>query len=120
VQFEGIRLLNERTAMELVRRIASFTALLLVAASSATAEAPKVPAARFHHSGVYDEARKEFLICGGYTWDQGTNKLSNAWGWNSTTWQLIDDTSVRLEDLIRWRNEWRCVPSVTNCPKVKT
>jgi hypothetical protein len=76
-------------------RIVSLTISFLIAASTAIAQAPKVPAARFHHSGVYDEARKEFLIYGGYSWDQGTKKLGDVWGWNGSTWQLVADTGVR-------------------------
>jgi hypothetical protein len=77
-----------------LRRIVSLV-LLLIAASTAIAQVPNVPAARFHHSGAYDEGRKEFLIYGGYTWDQETKKLGDVWGWNGTTWQLVGDTGVR-------------------------
>jgi hypothetical protein len=83
-------------ALTALPRIVSLTVIpFLIAASTAIAQAPKVPAARFHHSGVYDEARKEFSIYGGYTWDQGTKKLGNVWGWNGSTWQLVGDTGVR-------------------------
>ena len=83
-------------ALTALPRIVSLTIIpFLIAVSTAIAQAPKVPAARFHHSGVYDEARKEFLIYGGYTWDQGTKKLGDVWGWNGSTWQLVGDTGVR-------------------------
>ena len=79
-------------ASKALRRIVSLTVPLLIAASTGTGQVPNVPAARFHHSGVYDEARKQFLIYGGY--DQGTKKLGDVWGWNGTTWQLVGDTGV--------------------------
>jgi hypothetical protein len=56
------------------------------------------PAARFHHSAVYDEARKEFVIYGGYIWNQAAQKVqpaSDLWGWNGSTWNLLADTGVR-------------------------
>ena len=82
-------------ALKTLPRIVSLTIPLLIAASTATAQAPNVPAARLHHSGVYDETRKEFLVYGGYTWDQGTKKLDDVWGWNGSAWQLVGDTGVR-------------------------
>src|SRR5215467_5140104 len=82
-------------AWKVARRIVSFAVPLLIAASPAIAQVPKVPAGRFHHSGVYDEARKEFLIYGGYTWDQGEKKLGDVWGWNGTAWRFVGDTGVR-------------------------
>ena len=82
-------------ASKALRRILWLTLPLFIAASTAKAQVPNVPAARFHHSGVYDEARKEFLIYGGYTWDQGTKKLGDVWGWSGTTWQLVGETGVR-------------------------
>jgi hypothetical protein len=78
-----------------LRTIVSLTILLLIAGSSATAQVPNVPAGRFHHSGVYDETRTQFLIYGGFTWDQGTKRLGDVWGWDGTKWQLIGDTGVR-------------------------
>jgi hypothetical protein len=71
--------------------------LSLVALSQAIAQAPKSPAARLHHSGVYDEARKEFVIYGGYTWNQAAQKVqaaSDVWAWNGMQWKLISDTGV--------------------------
>jgi len=78
-----------------LRTIVSLTILLLIAGSSATAQVPNVPAGRFHHSSVYDETRNQFLIYGGFTWDQGTKRLGDVWGWDGTKWQLIGDTGVR-------------------------
>jgi len=66
-----------------------------VAGLNPTAQAPNVPAGRFHHSGVYDEPRKQFLIHGGFTWDQGTKRAGDVWGWDGTRWQLIGDTGIR-------------------------
>jgi hypothetical protein len=45
-------------ALKTLSRIVSLTISLLIAASTATAQAPNVPAARLHHSGVYDETRE--------------------------------------------------------------
>ena len=85
-------------AMEFIWRIASLSALLLVAASSgssAAAQAPNAPPGRFHHSGVYDETRKQFLIYGGFIWDQATKRAGDVWGWDGSRWQLAGDTGVR-------------------------
>ena len=80
---------------EVPGRVLTLPALLLIAASGATAQAPNAPSARLHHSGVYDEARKEFLIYGGYAWDQGgEKKLGDVWGWNGSAWRLVGETGV--------------------------
>ena len=81
-----------------LKTIAASILIPLAAASSALAQAPNAPAPRLHHSGVYDEARKEFLIYGGYTWNQETQKTkpsSDVWAWNGSTWRLVGDTGVR-------------------------
>jgi hypothetical protein len=78
-----------------LRSIAATLILASIAVATALAQSLNVPAPRFHHSGVYDEARKEFLIYGGYIWDQGTKKVGDVWGWNGTTWRLVGDTGVR-------------------------
>jgi hypothetical protein len=75
------------------RKVATLTILSFIAALSAASQGIDGPVPRFHHSGVYDEALKEFLIYGGY--DQGAKKLSDVWGWNGNNWKLIGDTSVR-------------------------
>ena len=70
---------------------------LLLAASTATAQEPSVPAGRLHHSGLYDENRKEFVIYGGYTWNQSAQKVQSAsdvWGWNGSRWELICDSAL--------------------------
>ncbi len=70
---------------------------LLLAASTATAQELSVPAGRLHHSGVYDENRKEFIIYGGYTWNQSAQKVQSAsdvWGWNGSRWELICDSAL--------------------------
>ena len=82
-------------ASNYLRSIARLAVLLSVAVSSALAQVPNVPAPRFHHSGVYDEARKEFLIYGGFTYEQEIKRLSDVWGWNGSTWRLVGDTGVR-------------------------
>jgi hypothetical protein len=78
-------------------------------AATATAQAPIAPAERFDHWGVYDETRKEFLINGGFTWDHGTKRVSDVWGWGGTNWQLIGDKpsarSWRHSPLIQSNNE---------------
>jgi hypothetical protein len=64
---------------------------------AAAQTAPTAPAARFHFSGTYDETRKEFVIYGGYIWDQATSttkSASDVWGWNGTTWEQIASTSI--------------------------
>ena len=78
-----------------LRRTALSLALPLIAVSFALAQAPNAPAPRFHHSGVYDEARKEFLIYGGFTYDQKLQMLSDVWAWNGSIWRLVGDTTVR-------------------------
>jgi hypothetical protein len=77
------------------KSVSVLTTWLLIATSSALAQVPTVPAPRFHHSGVYDEARKEFLIYGGFTYDQKIQKLGDLWGWNGSTWKLVGDSGVR-------------------------
>jgi hypothetical protein len=74
--------------------VVSLTIPLLIAAT-AIAQTPIAPAGRFQHSGVYDEARKQFLIYGGFTWDQGIKRVGDVWGWDGAKWQLIGDTGVR-------------------------
>src|SRR5579862_6950891 len=76
------------------RLIVSLAMASLMAASSAAAQISNVPTGRFHHSGVYDAAQREFLIYGGFTGDQGTKMLSDLWGWDGTKWQLIGDIRV--------------------------
>jgi hypothetical protein len=83
---------------KVLRRILSLTIPLLIATPAATAQVQNGPAGRFHHSGVYDEARKEFLIYGGFIWDEGTKgtkRLGDVWGWDGNRWQLVGDTGVR-------------------------
>ena len=69
-------------------KLAARKVILLIAVSPAPAQAPNTPVARFHHSGVYDETRKEFLIYGGFTYDQKIQQLSDVWGWDGT-WRLV-------------------------------
>lgn len=76
-------------------RLLTLIIALLFATRISTAQAPNAPAGRLHHSGVYDEARRLFLIYGGFKWDQGTTKMvGDVWGWDGTRWQLIGDTGV--------------------------
>jgi Galactose oxidase, central domain len=82
-------------ASKVPARILTLTIPLLLATLGSTAQSPNAPAGRFHHSGVYDEARKQFLIYGGFTWDQGTKRVGDVWGWDGTKWQLVGDTGVR-------------------------
>ncbi|HWO39522.1 MAG TPA: hypothetical protein VNO32_62915 [Candidatus Acidoferrum sp.] len=77
-----------------IRKAVSLTIPLLIAAT-AIAQTPAGPAGRFHHSGVYDETRKQFLIYGGFIWDHGTKRAGDVWGWDGTKWHLIGDTGVR-------------------------
>lgn len=72
-------------------------AVLSLINSSAGQSLSKAPAARLHHSGVYDEVRKQFMVYGGYTWNEKAQKVQSAsdvWGWNGTAWELIADTGV--------------------------
>jgi hypothetical protein len=81
----------------LVERMACRSVLAVIRVSSAMGQASSWPAARFRHSGVYDEGRKEFEIYGGYTWNptaQRVESASDIWAWNSSTWKLISDTGV--------------------------
>jgi hypothetical protein len=43
--------------------------------------ADPVPAPRAHHSSVYDEARHEMLIYGGFTFDGKVTRLGDLWAW---------------------------------------
>jgi hypothetical protein len=52
-----------------LRNVVSLTIALLIVAA-AIAQTPIAPAGRFHHSSVYDETRKQFLIDGGFTWSK--------------------------------------------------
>ena len=82
---------------KVLRRILFIAVPLLLAASTATAQDPNVPAGRLHHSGVYDESRKEFVIYGGYTWNPSLQKVQSAsdvWGWNGSRWELICDSAL--------------------------
>jgi|SRR5580692_693973 len=93
-------------------------------AATATAQAPIAPAGRFHHSGAYDETRKEFLIYGGFTWDHGTKRVGDVWGWDGTKWQLIDDKpsarSWRHSPLIQSDNEPCCAAVAETQPRAAT
>lgn len=78
-----------------LKKIVALTIPLLVATLVSIAQVPNAPTGRFHHSGVYDEARKLFLVYGGFIWDQGTTKMvGDVWGWDGTRWQMIGDTGV--------------------------
>jgi galactose oxidase-like protein len=71
--------------------------LSLVAVYSALAQSANWPVARLHHSGTYDVAHEEFVVYGGYTWNQATQKVqvaSDVWAWNGIKWRLISDTGV--------------------------
>jgi hypothetical protein len=70
-----------------LRNVVSLTIPLLIAATAN--QTPIAPAGRFHHSGVCDETLKQFLIYGAFTWDQGTKRAGDVWGWDGTKWQLI-------------------------------
>ena len=71
--------------------------LWFVAVYSAIAQSSNWPVARLHHSGTYDDVRKEFVVYGGYTWNQTSQKVqaaSDVWAWNGIRWRLISDTGV--------------------------
>jgi hypothetical protein len=70
-------------------------ATLSLTTSRAAQSASKAPAPRAHHSGVYDEAHKEFLIYGGFTFDEKVQRLSDVWAWNGSSWRFVGDTGVR-------------------------
>src|SRR5258707_6513805 len=88
---------RKRMASNYFRNVTALVVGSLIAMSQAVPQVPTVPAARFHHSGVYDEARKEFLIYGGYTWDRGTNEFGAGRRWHGSTSQLGRATRVRKE-----------------------
>src|SRR5258708_2907142 len=72
-------------------------ALWVFAVYSAIAQSSNWPAARLHHTGAYDDAHKEFVVYGGYTWNQASQKVqaaSDVWAWNGISWRLISDTGV--------------------------
>src|SRR5580704_9657917 len=79
----------ERSSMvsKVLTRILTLTIPLLFATLVSTAQAPNVPPGRFHHSGAYDESRKQFLIYGGFTWDQGPKRVGDVWGWDGSKWR---------------------------------
>jgi hypothetical protein len=77
------------------RTMAAMLVVSLTPMPSALAQTPTVPAPRFHHSGVYDEARDEFLIYGGFVYDQQPKAAGDVWGWNGSSWKLVGDTGVR-------------------------
>ncbi len=72
-------------------------ALILLGLTSAGTgqDIPKAPAPRAHHSGVYDAARKAFLIYGGFTFEQSQRRLSDVWAWDGSAWRYVGDTGVR-------------------------
>jgi hypothetical protein len=79
------------------RNLVALMVGLLVVLLPALGQVRNVPAARLHHSGVYDENRKEFVIYGGYTWNQSAQKVESAsdvWGWNGSRWELICDSTL--------------------------
>lgn len=66
------------------------------AAPSSTIE-PAVaghPAPRAHASSVYDARHSEFLVYGGYTFDNGVKMLDDLWAWNGTSWHLVGQTGI--------------------------
>jgi hypothetical protein len=67
---------------------------LVLTASGKRQDAPKAPAPRAHHSGVYDAARREFLIYGGFTFDGQVRRLTDVWAWNGRVWRFVGDTGV--------------------------
>ncbi len=73
-------------------------AIFSLLASGMAQGTPNWPAARYHHSAAYDESLKQWVIYGGYLWNQQTQKVqvtSDLWGWNGNSWKLIADTGVR-------------------------
>jgi hypothetical protein len=89
---------SQGTRRHPARATAYLIILCLTAVSSALAQTGNTPAPRLHHSGVYDEARKEFVIYGGFTWNPKTQKTEpqgDVWGWNGAAWRLIGETGMR-------------------------